>query len=126
MILDLDPQPTKPPDLAHWLVVKEWDPDSDDSPFEIEHHPDCPTELSSRYSSEDDPDFTYETHDCIFQQMVDDMGIDSYFQHRDDPAKDDPYTERVAPGRWPIEYWEVEYRGCESTEYDAGLRLVES
>jgi hypothetical protein len=123
-----DPEPEPPPELPHWLTVKEWGsdrihPDNDDDLFEIEHHPDCPTELVSPEDSCME-DFTYETHSCIFQQMVNDMGIDSYFQHRDDPIKNDPYSERVAPGRWPIEPWFETYYGHEGNEYDAGLRVV--
>lgn len=109
-------------ELPHWLIVKEWDPDEDDL-LEIEHHPDCPTELVSPEDSCMD-DFTYETHSCVFQAMVDDAGIDGSFQHRADPAKDDPYAERVAPGRWPIEPWFATYYGHEGNEYDAGLRVA--
>ncbi len=120
-------EPPVQPELPHWLVVEEWGPvdyaRSDDL-FDIEHHPDCPTEIV-RPEDSCMEDFTYWAHDCIFQQMVDDMGIDSYFQHRDDLAVDNPYAERVAPGRWPIEPWFETYHRHEGNEYDAGLRLVD-
>jgi hypothetical protein len=122
------PKP-KVPDLPHWLIVNEWH-SSDygfgltDDLFDIEHHPDCPTELVEGWAPTTSPDAAYETHGCIFQQMVDDMGIDSYFQHRDDPALDEWFTERVAPGRWLIEPWFETYYGHEGNEYDSGLRLA--
>lgn len=123
--------PSATPDLPHWLLVEEWDPDDPDADdlFEIEHHPDCPTEQvgpTRHYvmdGIEADPDFTYETHSCIFQQMVDDAGIDSYFQHREDTRLDVGHPERVDPGRWLIEPWFETYHGPEGDEYDAGLRL---
>jgi hypothetical protein len=126
-----DPDPKPEPDLPHWLIVKEWGPpdwrydleDWQDDLLDIEHHPDCPTEHRLPW-----PDIVWEghsywVHTCIFQQMVDDAGIDSYFQHRDDPAPSEAYRERVAPGRWPIEPWFETYHGHEGDEYDAGLRV---
>lgn len=128
MNISFEPDPPSQPELPHWLIVKEWDADEDADLFEIEHHPDCPdcpTELVEGWAPTTSPDAAYETHGCIFQQMVDDAGIDGSFQHRDDPAPDGTYTERVAPGRWPIEPWFVTYHGHEGNEYDAGLRVVQ-
>ena len=119
-----DPKPGPEPDLPHWLIVKEWndDPDFGDL-FEIAHHPACPTEQRLPW-----PDIVWEghsywVHTCIFQQMVDDAGIDSYFQHREDPAPSEYCHERVDPGRWLIKPWFETYHGHEGDEYDAGLRL---
>jgi hypothetical protein len=119
-------EPPVQPELPHWLVVDGWrDYDCSELAgdlFDIEHHLECP---SKWHVDPEFPDITYGIHDCIFQQMVDDVGIESYFQHRDDPGKDNPYTERVAPGRWPIETWFETYHCHEGNEYDAGLRLVD-
>jgi len=112
---DLDPPKPVTPELAHWLIVKEWDADEDDL-FDVEHHPDCPTEVA---------DSSYTVHTCVVGEMIADAGLESYFQHRDDPAPNTAYAERVVPGRWPIEPWFETYHGHEGDEYDAGLRIPE-
>ena len=105
------------PELPHWLIVKEWDADEDEL-LDVEHHPDCPTEIR-----EEEPN-TYTVYTCVVEEMIADSGLESYFQHRDDPAPNEHYAERVAPGRWPIEPWSETYHGFEGDEYDAGLRLT--
>ena len=127
-LFDLEMGLGRPPDLPHWLIVKEWAPgdcsELQDDLFEIEHHPDCPTEHRLPWPDIEWEGHGYWAHGCIFQQMVDDAGIDGYFQHRDDPARDTYYAERVDPGRWLIEPWFETYHRLEGNEYDAGLRLA--
>jgi len=119
-LFDLNPTEPTTPELPHWLIVKEWDADEDAELFDVEHHSDCPTEVRG-----EEPN-TYTAHTCPVAEMIEDSGLDGYFQHRDDPACDEWYVERVPPGRWPIEPWSETHHYFESPdEYDAGLRVVE-
>jgi len=118
-----DPEPESPPDLPHWLIVREWSDElvDDGELFEVEHHPDCPIEVVDA-----ETEHPYTAYNCVVDQMIQDSGLDGCFQHRDDPARGQYDIERVAPGRWLIEPWFETYRGFEYTEYGSGLRVVQS
>ncbi len=108
-------------DDQHYLSVGPWDGDYDGDVFEIDHPPSCPLDEIS----DDTDDWPVFGMGCHVGQLVDDCGIDTWFQHADDPAADEQH-EHVGPGRHPIEAWSVRYHSYEGPdEYDAGLALTE-
>lgn len=95
----------------HFLIVHE----QPDDGMDIEHPATCPT--ASRYGGR------VLVHTCEVGRHEEAAGLDLFF-HRDTPH---PYafaSEKVSPGRWPIEDWSERSWTPYGWEYDGGLRLV--
>lgn len=102
----------------HWLVVLPWEDDCPDL-LQVEHPDDCPVVDLGEGGLE---------LGCAVEFYVGEYGLEEYFVHVDDEdAFNYDYTDKVAPGRHAIEYWEVRHPAGPwgPAEYDAGLRLVE-
>lgn len=110
-------------EALHVLVVGPFDPDDATDRFEVEHPDSCPE--SPRYSLPGGLEIS--GYDCAVGVYIDDAGIDCYFAHADDPARDIGYAERVSEGRHPIEHWSLHHPGGPwgPDEWDGGLRTVD-
>jgi len=106
---------------AHFLVVHEFDPASDEW-FDVEHPDDCPLREWFLDAPGALPELVL---DCDVAMD----GIDTYFRHADDPDPDPWYREAVVPvpvGRHEIEAWfhRAPAGPWGPEEWDGGLRLV--
>jgi len=102
----------------HWLVVREWDPEDPDV-MDVEHPDDCPRVDLGEGGWE---------YGCAFEFYIGEYGYSQYFVHVDDEdAFGYEYTDKIAPGRHAIEYWDVRHPAGPwgGAEWDAGIRLAE-
>lgn len=107
----------------HTLIVdKDFDPTDLGGAFDLEHHPDCPTDLF------EDGEHSYTYYACGVASFIIQFGLDFFFAHIDDPTNGDGRREPLDPGTYLIEAWS-EYApprpGGFGGEWDGGLRLVE-
>lgn len=109
-----DPKP-------HVLVVSEdFEPTDLSSAFELEHHPNCPTDLFEFGEN------SYTDYGCMVGRLVHQFGIDFFFAHADDPNVDDGRVV-LTPGTHRIDAW-TEYTDPWSGgggEWECGLYIVE-
>jgi hypothetical protein len=105
------------PHVLH--VSEDFEPEEPSDSFELEHHPDCPTE---RFEFGDHSGISYL---CLVGQFVYEEGIESFFRHAAD-ARGGDGRESLAPGAHQIEPWQNTWRNyAGASEWEGGLRVAE-
>jgi hypothetical protein len=103
-------------DKPHVLHVSEdFEPDFRAASFDLEHHPDCPTEHFEF------GEYSGISYLCLVGRFVYEEGIDTFFRHVADTSEDDG-KETLAPGTHQIEPWENTWRNyAGGLEWEGGL-----
>lgn len=110
----------------HILIVNDefWDTEW----YEIEH-PECALE---EYVVETDQDkgpvFQYSYYNCAVENMIEMVGLETYYRHVDDELEYGYGPERLQPGRYVLHYrehWTRSYWGEYDIEEDISVERVD-